>query len=384
MRKELYTPLKILKDLDSYAVTWMDVGKDVSQDKVWSIIKALMGELGDVPEDWIDFNGFLSWVIGKSFCKRSYNGRYRAVNERLLEIYAKHKDQGMSYQKFRNDYQDCISFGTVFRFWRKYRQCYRFDEDFMEELMDTDSVELPVEVLKRLPFSCFYLDLEDTEKIKPDLGIFVYIGFEEDTGRPNLVFYRVGAPSDGEQENRLYACRASGDEMEKWGMLEKNGKGELCICFGEDKRNRMNYGSDGTDIYDCVFFMLQAMLYLASNKPDIVESPKERYAHKGRAAESMPRDGQQKEPEVSISDVGVRYGAAIRKVKKVSGGNGAKTRERAAVGPKRKISSHVRSAHWHHYWVGRGRTERIVRWIPPTFVSGSGKELPVTIHRVKG
>ena len=78
--------------------------------------------------------------------------------------------------------------------------------------------------------------------------------------------------------------------------------------------------------------------------------------------------------------MGVRYGTVIRKGKKQ-----AKTRyiQAEPTGRRRTMKSHVRSAHWHHYWTGKGRTNLTVKWIPPVFVSGHGDELPVTIHPVK-
>lgn len=42
---------------------------------------------------------------------------------------------------------------------------------------------------------------------------------------------------------------------------------------------------------------------------------------------------------------------------------------------------HTRKAHWHHYWVGKGRKELVLRWIAPTVV-GTG-ECVATIHRVR-
>ena len=41
----------------------------------------------------------------------------------------------------------------------------------------------------------------------------------------------------------------------------------------------------------------------------------------------------------------------------------------------------MRRAHWHHYRVGKGRTELILKWIEPVFV-GSG-EVSVVKHRVR-
>lgn len=87
---------------------------------------------------------------------------------------------------------------------------------------------------------------------------------------------------------------------------------------------------------------------------------------------------------ISLSDVGVRYGSIIRARKK-----GIQNRNRSDTGNKSKnkeprtVTSHMRSAHWHHYWIGQGRKQLIVKWIPPVFVCGNNNELPVTIHEVK-
>lgn len=42
-----------------------------------------------------------------------------------------------------------------------------------------------------------------------------------------------------------------------------------------------------------------------------------------------------------------------------------------------------RSAHWQHYWTGKGRTICEVKWIEPTFVGLNAKESKnITIHTI--
>lgn len=55
-------------------------------------------------------------------------------------------------------------------------------------------------------------------------------------------------------------------------------------------------------------------------------------------------------------------------------------------GSSHSVRPHVRRAHWHHYWVGEGRTRLEVRWIEPTLVLANSKnEADVAIVRnVKG
>lgn len=50
--------------------------------------------------------------------------------------------------------------------------------------------------------------------------------------------------------------------------------------------------------------------------------------------------------------------------------------QRAARGPvdpqqsKRAFKSHWRKGHWHHFWAGQGRKQKILKWVQPVYVKG--------------
>lgn len=44
--------------------------------------------------------------------------------------------------------------------------------------------------------------------------------------------------------------------------------------------------------------------------------------------------------------------------------------ERAQLPGEGSVRPHLRRAHWHHYWVGQGRTRLELRWIHPVLVGG--------------
>lgn len=46
---------------------------------------------------------------------------------------------------------------------------------------------------------------------------------------------------------------------------------------------------------------------------------------------------------------------------------------------KYKNRPHVRRAHWHHYWVGEGRSKIVLRWINTTLVNANDGEIGTTI-----
>lgn len=333
----------------------------------------------------LNLDAFISWMLGTTFLKRSYDGPYSEMNKSLLIMMEKMRD-GSSFKAIKSFFREHIMVMSILTCWDMHRQAYRFDPDFVTELMQTDAVEVPVTVLARLPFRCFYLDTEKIPQMQPSKGFFIYAGLDASDGKPNIGILRILDPygEDGKPDIKISVL--SGKDMEKCGILVKNAAGEYCIRFTNqvDALRKLGYGTDGgLCVFDHYLFVLQAMLYLSSNKPDTIKQPKKRYVY-----EKKPRASAKEkplEPEASVTDVGIRYGAAIRKAKKSIKENQGETELviRSTPKVKKPRASHIRRAHWHHYWTGKGRTKLIVKWVPPTFVSGIGKELPVTIHKVE-
>lgn len=332
----------------------------------------------------LNLDDFFSWAIGSTFCKKSYDGTYSAFNKRVLTIIKNRQGQGHSYADARKQIRQSVAFATMFRCWEQYKQVYRFDSDFIDELMRTNTVEIPVNVLRRLPFRCFYLDIEDTDWFPVFSGIFVYIGFDGKTGLPNLALFPV-KDNGSHRDSQIKACHISGEQMTDWSMLvEDKETGEIYLQFTNQREFLTSVLPDADDLelFDRVLFVLHALLYLASNKPDILPSQKRKYVRVQAKKSGGPKPETQ--AELNLQDVGIRYGAAIRKVKKQTRETGTTIIQNVSGKARKPMVGHMRSAHWHRYWVGKGRTECIVKWIPPTFVSGTGKELPITIHKVTG
>ncbi len=128
------------------------------------------------------------------------------------------------------------------------------------------------------------------------------------------------------------------------------------------------------------FSMLQLLLYICSDEPDMpeIEHPQQRRRLSGgvRSPEA-PR----------IWDVGVRVSAAIRRF---NGKAPVATESGAAPGSHASPRPHVRSAHWHTYWTGPRDAvfplrKPVMRWIPPLPIGMDWKrELPTSIKVVGG
>lgn len=124
---------------------------------------------------------------------------------------------------------------------------------------------------------------------------------------------------------------------------------------------------------------VSAAYYLASKNAEIkeVKIPKEKRPILVSKPGATP-----KKVNVKTYNVGFAIGKSFEKQL----ASGEEYQKSAATGTGRTVRPHVRRAHWHHYWVGEGRTRLEVRWIEPTFVLPEGKrEVSVaTVRRVLG
>ena len=407
--KKLYAPLAVRKSFYENMKTSMP--KEAFGDGSMSFLDASINWVAqeNVQEkEPLNIDDFLSWIFGPAFMKRSYKGAYSYVNESMLGLVHQSMDKGgkNTFREMRRSIMERMASVCVLSCWDRDRQSYRFDADFAAELMETGTADLPVTVLMRLPYRCFYLDTEDFKAMRSD-GFFVYAGIDAGSLKPDIAILRV-VDAKKDQPELQVSCLSS-RAMEKCGLLQQNGRGEWCIRFSEDYKKGLAkemQDEKGLEVFDHYLFILQAMLYLSSNNPDIMPRPGRRYAGqapaKGRPQEKDVQEvqagsikpdepavqevqaGSIKPDESAVADIGVRYGAAIRSTRHAAKQQLPEERAKAGTGKARKPrASHMRRAHWHHYWIGKGRTKLIVKWVPPTFVSGAGKVMPVTVHKVE-
>lgn len=412
MKKRLYTPLHLCQALHKQSennhplTNHFPVKSDISP-FTESVGRLLVNE-NDMPTHLDDF---INYSTSSGFMKQAYNGPYQPFNQHLIQFFHDFKTRmpNVSYQKCRTEFRDILTIRSVLSYWEQYKQAYLFDEDFVNELMQSTDVDIPVKALKRLPYNCYYLDFHHINRWKPFIGAFVYVGFEnigfEDPNglMPNITILRITEPMEPEQEEMIFSAYFDHSDMLQNHMLTLSDPKEdhndspirtlnPMIHFDEtyqfdSKRTALNLQKrkvqlstfEEQDLHGFLQFIFQTMLYLASNEPDIQPSTKQKYMYTGTSS------SHKEDNPLKLYDVGVRYGNMIRihqKSNPTSSPSDAIIKDLSNK-PKRHITSHMRKAHWHTYWTGKGRTIPVVKWIPPTFICGDSSTLPVTIHKVK-
>lgn len=334
----------------------------------------------------------IRFALGSRFMKRSYDGEFRQINDKILadqellkKIYG-----ADTFCSLRTEMRDCILIPVMAEMFARYRQAYRFDHDFIEALTGTDEVEIPLSTFTSLPFQTFYLDLDGYAPFQPFFGCLVTVSVTPETGLPDISILRF-VNQDKAGETLIFSAYLTGDDFIKHGLVTDHG-GEIYIrikkdMIADDAERKVDIFArvQGAEPFyeqnmrEFILFIMQAILYLGSYKPDIAKQPavKETCC---KNKEKVEKDVMKK-TEFRKWDVGVRYGNAIRIGKKEMR-RVMKRQESAAVSQRAPVRPHVRAAHWHTYWTGKGRTDRTVKWIPPVFVCGHS-ELPITVHNVE-
>lgn len=249
--------------------------------------------------------------------------------------------------------------------WRVGQGIYRFDPALAEAIKSTPITTLPVEVLYRLPEWCVYID----EAHEPGCGFFAYLEADANSGLPEL---RILTDPPG-QDRLPIALHLDQPTLDL----------SVEAMIAESRRQMVRLGKTHTaatmpditkKIADSVTPLLNLVLYLCSESADLggelPQRPKP--VRTKRGWKLFPPDAPRAWP------VGERIGAALRAAHLAEQTEQGRTTPDGRQSPR----PHVRRAHWHTYRVGQGRTDAIIKWLPPIPINIESGDIVPTIHEV--
>ncbi len=349
MSKTTYTPL--------YFAQLMNV-LTCPENTLTTILRRVVSECNDVMRFlWFDTD----------FMDPAYDGPYRYLNDFLAKYRSKlygsftgstvipddiDEDRALAAEAFSTTY--------IVNTWAKSKQVYQFDEELELSLADSDNIQLPVRILDRLPHRTFYIDFAENGIFKSNFhGAFIHIAPEQ-TG---YLVYIMRVKEDGRSMSGKIALVPQNDNTGTF-IFNKNDIPQNNVDRNKDWRT---FG----------FFLINALLYLCADNNEIHESTltKQTY-HPSTHVKN-------KFSEVRQWECGYRYGAEVRKIKTASD-NEKETSPHTSPASRKPVIEHVRRAHWHHYWIGKRKTDErklILHWIPPTLVHGVKCDAAV-VHKV--
>lgn len=294
-----------------------------------------------------------------------------------------------------------FSMAYATNYWRFAKTVYNFAPAFLKMLAETEDAPIYSDIMMRLPYRDFVMNLPSDF---PHDAMFVHIEFDDSHG-PNdtdtlflLVPFKANPDFDNIElcqvmhwclngKKLIESFRRSNDVYEQSFQNENNtatvGATTISTVPGasmseEELEKTQNYNAK---MEPYLRIAVSAAYYLASKNAEIkeVKIPKEKRPVLVSKPGTKP-----KKVNVKTYNVGYIIGKSFEK--QLSTTTAEYEKHKNAVGTGRSVRPHVRRAHWHHYWVGEGRTRLEVRWIEPTFVLPEGKrevEL-ATVRKVQG
>lgn len=290
--------------------------------------------------------------------------------------------------------------------WRAGQGVYVFDPDLVEALSRTRTDDrIPSKTLMRLPEYAPYLLLQT--KSGASIGVLVWLDFDLGQRVAKLLIsidQLTGEP--GQLPLTLYlderTITESGQHMFDHIEAELRDRGRDGDVPTADERTR-----SFAELSMQLRMVLPFVLYLCSDEPDLVHGSGDETKTPEHARPTTTRhSGQRMFPpsKPSVWQVGWRFGRAVRNAAATDSApsvdvateendagdhtTDASDQRGSRVGDVAgRQRAHVRRAHWHLYWTGKGsrldpaRREPRVRWIPPTLVGAQSPDDLVAVVR---
>ena len=250
----------------------------------------------------------------------------------------------------RENAEVCALLLTIMGEWRKSKQVYSFSKELSEMICDTEEFHVDANLFKYLPYPCFYLESNGGDNIH---GVFVK--YLNDAANHHLIFLLLC--NDGTFCYNIFDLEGATSFYET--VLKYVNE------FLEPEYREL--------LKKYIILGFQASMYLCASNCDVKENPVQQKIY--RPSTSVKN----KFSEIRKWDVGYRMTQELKKVtpRHPSVASALDSKEQKV---RNRPRQHWRKAHWHTYWVGKGRQKKELRFIAPILVNDIDDDLPIVDH----
>jgi len=284
----------------------------------------------------------------------------------------------------------------VYKAWQRTKAVYSFNQEFVEDMMQTGDTSLYISLLDKIPFKdmLFFFPDGTFPKLKDEetAGIFVHIEkhpeglwaifnyYDRKQGKPSEVFpgilfdfpiingMKISQIFETEQYLKC-TTKYKKTVMDDHGLNEKETEERMLA-----EKKALNAA-------------VNLLYYLSAENADVKPVKQQK---KPRKTSSKPKSNNAL--EVKLHEVGSEYAEIIyRRLKKVSVDQESDFSSAENINGERAESEkinkkkrpHARRAHWQHYWTGKGRTTLVLRWKNDLFVGANREDQAVIVYDVE-
>lgn len=226
---------------------------------------------------------------------------------------------------------DGFFYGAAMAVWKYGKSVYHIDQDILESLMKATVPSLPLELVSKWPEYSIYVDLK---------GLLLING----------VIFTLVYSTEGDSPVLLAQCFMSTPQNDTLSF-----KSDLKNCAADfkkitDKIERM-----------MIAFLLNVFCFICADNSEMKNH--QNHAVKKNHLRTLKMN--YKKEFIAASKVRHFY---------LGQEMGTRIREARASSHKGSVAPHIRRAHWHGYWTGKGRTKYKLNYLHPAIVASTAHE----------
>lgn len=274
------------------------------------------------------------------------------------------------------EWADTLSMSSVCDRWKKNKQVLTCTDDFIECLSTAKELSIPEDLVERMPFDTFCLDLTQNEFFE-DMD-YAYVTFRH-TPEGDLQVHIIRIVQD-EVFFAVYIVLSEDALTQEngirfWKYEKKIIPKQDTLSLARDAMHTIGKSEiDNSKFSNMCIFVIQLAMYICSTNREFKENETTKKTYRPE------RKSQNKFCAVQKWDVGYITGKTFRQKKEAATGK----RSEYTLEYKRKSPiPHMRRGHFQLYHIGEGRTETDIKWIDPTFVGGDPENNLPIVHKVK-
>ena len=278
-------------------------------------------------------------------------------NEEPLKLFNKLTDIFKSTAKIRNLYSDddieyAVFNSVISYYWNRYKIVYTLNEDFYEVLTDSEDITIDNKIFNRLPFNSFMIKTPNSKIYSMELGDIIWIKTYD---HGTEIFISTISDVKNKKIKSLNNVLFIPNNTSFYKAIEEK--------FDKEQLEDDEFRKLLTNTFKFQFkFVINFALYLCAQNSVIKEI---KISKKDRP---IAENGDKL--NIKQWDVGYRI---IKSPYPIIEDESESTD--ISIERHNSPRPHMRRAHWHHYWVGKGRTDLVLKWIEPVWVMGTSEDM---------
>lgn len=284
-----------------------------------------------------------------------------------------------------------VPFFLAYKAWQRTKAVYSFNQKLIADLANADDTNIYISLLERLPFKDMLFFFPEGALTKFDneeiAGVYVHI-----ERHPEFLWILINNLNrNPDNKNQILPGFGIAFPISNGMKISDIFKTPQYLDWLSSHKRQMAFNPliseqklEETILSEkkALNTVINCLYYLSAENADIKEIKNRK---KLKKASSSPNGDNM--PAIKLHEVGTKYAEIVYRRLRDNPGPAEDTDDQTvedsvtqSTKTYKKRRPHARRAHWQHYWIGKGRTELVLRWKDDSFVGTNRDDQAVIVY----